>query len=44
MIDIGKIITFLLFAKCLKMYERFYFFAIAFKVCKKCQYDSKKFL
>jgi hypothetical protein len=40
MIDIGKKITFLHFAKCLKMYS---FFAFAFKIFKICYYDPKEF-
>ncbi len=39
MIDIGKKNNYLLFAKCLKMYN---FFAFAFKSFKKCYYDRKK--
>jgi hypothetical protein len=39
MIDISKKIT---FTFC-KMFENVQFFAFAFKVCKKCYYDPKKF-
>ncbi len=38
MIDIGKKIT---FTFC-KMFENVQFFAFAFKVYKKCYYDTKK--